>query len=233
MILKEPNAYMEGVFKYQREVCKGLYSTEQMVAYRRRELFSPGTSNYIDDGNFDVLGHSIHGDIFTLNCPRKDLSYVFNPPRLAFKIKRELEQNQTRLLAHIHGKAESSNMAVTDLTDVFYYDDGGKLKLNSEFTSKTKFFKLDNVKLPETDKVISIKALVKYDLPERNFLNKLVKDNPKVELLTWMIDQYTVSYAFVITTDEGWLFYHAQYGSRFLLRGASAAARKELNALKS
>lgn len=228
VILKEPAKYLEKVFEHQRGICKGIYSTEQMVAYRTREVFGAGVSNYIDEGDFTNIGYSINGDMFTTTVPRKDLSYVFNPPRLAFKIKRELENNQTKLLHHIHGESEKLNIKATDITEYFYEIDGDKCKLRSDLTNKVKDMRLANVAIPvEGGKTVNIKALLKYDMPERNFFNKLIKDNPKVEILTWMVDDHTVAYAFVVTTDEGWLFYHSQYGSRHLLRSASAKGRKK------
>lgn len=226
VILKERAEYLEKVFAYQREVNKKLYTTEQIVAYRRPVVFGPGVSNYIEEDDFSVVGSSIQGDLYTLTPPRKDISYVFNPPRLGFKIKRELGENQTRLVAHLNGQTESMGMRATDITDVIYETDSkGKCKVKSSFNNQVKSFKLEGITIPKDDKPRKVKVLVKYDLPERNFLSKLIKDNPKVEMLTWMIDDHTVAYGFVITTDKGWLFYHAQYGSRFLLRTASAKAR--------
>lgn len=228
VILREPAVYLEKVFDYQREICKRLYSTEQMVAYRTREVFGAGVSNYIDDGDFTNLGYSINGDLFTTTTPRKDLSYVFNPPRLAFKIKRELENNQTKLLHHIHGESEKLNIKATDITDYFYNRDEDKCTLRTDLTNKVKELRLKDIVIPvEGGKTVNIKAMMKYDLPERNFFNKLVKDEPKVELLTWMVDDHTVAYACVVTTVEGWLFYHGQYGSRHLLRTVSAKNRKK------
>lgn len=226
VILKEPATYLETVFAHQRELCKGIYSTEQMVAYRNRELFSGGVSNYIEAGDFSRLGYNMSGDLYTTTVPRKDLSYVFNPPRLAFKIKRALENNETKLMHYIGKALDGVGCCATDITTLLYdTTDEAKLKLHPEIDNKLKYLKIPDVTIP-TGRTVNIKALMKFDLPERNFFNKLVKDSPKVSLITWMVDDHTVGYACVVETIEGWLFYCSVYGSRHLLRTAAASRRK-------
>lgn len=226
VILKEPSKYLDKVFEMQRDICSDIYSIEQMVVYRKQSVYAAGVSNYLEDKDLSHVGFNINGDMFTTSVPRKDISYVFNPPRLAFKIKRELENNQTKLLAYITNGLDKLNISKTDVTDVIYTkNDKGATILNPNITSKTTKLKFPNINIP-TGRTVNITSTLQWDLPERNFLNKLVKDNPKVELLTWMLDDHVIGYGFVVTTDEGWLFYCSVYGSRHLLRTVANKNRK-------
>lgn len=224
-ILKEPNSYLETLFEHQRNVCSNKYSTVPMVCYRTANIFSAGVSNYIEEKDFTKVGFTLTGDLYSLTDSRKDLSYVFNPPRLAFKIKRHLEHNRDILLSYI-GKTdlERKGIVVTDVTDYFYTKVDDKCKVHDDFTTKTKEIKFSDIGLP-SGKVAKIKGVSNIDYPPRTYFSKLIKTNPKVSMLTWLIDEHIVAYGFVIETDEGYSFFRCQYGSRYLLRTVSKKNR--------
>ena len=227
VILKDKCAFLENVLAHQVSVLKNIYSTRPAVMFRIGSLTGGGGGNFIEENDFKNVGYDIHGDLYTLTAPRADLSYVFNPPRLAFKIKRIMETNTERTLALIaSSETKVLDMHRTDVTDSFFvWDDKGKCKLRPTITTSTKDLRLKDVLAPD-GRNINPKVLVKYDIPTRNELNRISKDNPKIEIITWEFDPHIVSYAFLITTDAGWLFYSSEHGSKHLLPTARKSQRK-------
>ena len=186
--------------------------------------------NRLEEEDYSHLGATFKGDLFRIGLTRTDVTYVCNPTRLGYRIKDELVENKIKLINHIRGEYGKgfAKPVVNDITDQIF-DIGEDAKGKSKYTirsilqAKTKFLKIPNIK-HSTGKVI-LKLLFKYDCPSVQDLKALAKSKPKIEVLMYDTDIHERSFAIVITTDEGWLYYNSIYGSKILLRTAAKKFR--------
>lgn len=243
VILKDPVPAIDNLMEYQDGVNASL-ETRPIVMGRIADILGPGCGGDAEEGEFSNVGSTNVGDLYRLTLRRMDLTYVCNPPRLGPRIRDSLIENKLRLLAHINNQ-NLDGVGVTDVTDMLYTtsstskpptrkmlkDDPDakpivttKSVLLPHIKSNTDFTTIPNVVYDGGS--VKLKLLFEYDMPTVAVMKSLAGTNPKVEILTRKTDTYEVSFAVVITTDEGWLYHNGLYSSKFLLRGASASLRK-------
>lgn len=223
LLLKDRSKYLDDLLEHQVNINKGIYKTKQFVVYSLANVTNNKLNKELTKGNFSILKSTDNGDLYTLTLPRRDLSYVMNPPRLAFKLRRTLENNLNMLISFITNTYNKETYTYTDITE--YVFDNANNDLVAGVDKLTKKLTLKGIKIPNGQSV-NIKPLLKFDLPEYLKLRKLRLDNPKLHIATWMVDQHTVAYSFVISTDEGHLYYSSEYGSRHLLPTVRKSKRK-------
>lgn len=217
VILKERYEYIERIKQIQADYVNQLYSLPQMVVYRLPECHTAITQNHMAQFDGQYLGVGKKGDLFTLTRNKKELSHVMHPPKLAFKIRDIFERNAHRLINVMDGTATGKGFVRTDITDALYAKDAkGKLKVIDSLKQTTKQLKFQ-INCPITGKVVTVPMVIGADTPDRNAISKWVKNNPNISVWAWRVTDVEFAYALVIETDEGWLYWNCEYGSKHYL----------------
>lgn len=150
-----------------------------------------------------------HGDVclYAPSMNKLDLCYLdrepvtkeLRPPRLALRAVEAVNILKGITLAWQSGT--DTSLTKTDVTNVFYEtDEKGNLKLKPEFV--VGFSTLPVEVTYNKDKKDKIDIVLGVDLPERNYLKRLEKMNPKVYVVTWMESDRMYRYATIIKTDD-------------------------------
>lgn len=130
---------------------------------------------------------------------------LLNPPGLAYRIKDKIDE--LRAIYHYFLNRQDDKYGKThfvDITNYFFVQDGKKVKISPEFTTNTLKFSIP-VNSPHCVKPVPINLSIKYDCPDRNSFNSLLKDkitDIKVFLVLDFSNEAGVSYSTITTTPD-------------------------------
>lgn len=150
-----------------------------------------------------------HGEVclYAPSMNKLDLCYLdkepvtkeLRPPRLALRAVEAV--NILKGITLAWQSDTDTTLTQTDVTDVFYEtDEKGNLKLKSEFV--VGFSTLPVEITYDKNKKDKVDIVLGVDLPERNYLKRLEKMNPKVYVVTWMESDKMYRYATIVKTDD-------------------------------
>lgn len=232
VILKEPAVLIDKLIAQQLKEISHLH-TRPMFLIRADVAYGGGVGNWIDKDDYSKMGVTLSGDLVRLGVKRDDISYVFNPPRMAFMIRDQLMENRDKLLAVLDGTTKG---CITDITDYFFYTDNsgkkpvGKL-LPDVADSNCMYVKVKDIKYSEG--TFNTRLVLTTHTPSRDMLRAIARQNPNIKIVTYLSDQHEVTFALVVECDEGWLYYSSVYGSVHILKTASKRIREALGGKKN
>jgi hypothetical protein len=213
LLLNKPDDLVNRVINEQNRIVRRLYKTDNLVVYNLKTIIGQRCNGLLsNDKDFEHLMHTSNGDLYTLNPGKDEISYVYNPPRLAFKINKIFENNLNILLCVINGTYNKNIYNVTDITKLLYNEG----KVLSSIDKYTQYIRIDNLVLG--DGKINIRADLSVDLPSFIHIKRLAGITLSVKIVYWLVDRCTVAYSFIYHTEEGWMYYSNYYGSRKILR---------------
>lgn len=220
VLLKEAYPLIEQLKRHQASIVDKIYGLSQMTVYRLTECFSTLAQHHLLQHACNYLGVTKKGDLFTLTKSKKALTHVMYPPKLAFKIRDIFEQNTNRLFSVLDGSWETRGYALTDITGYFYQTDAkSKLKVHEDIKQNTKQIKL-SVLCPIRKQLHNLLCVIGVDSPDRTAFSQWVKLNPKIQLLGIPLTGVEYQFAVIVTTDEGWMYWTCEYGSKHYLKAA-------------
>lgn len=159
----------------------------------------------------------LHGN-YVFSCSENKTATVFldtlpvavdrTPPGLIHNVTSAFQNLDERLNEFIKLKNENGvfstlidRLEFVDITNVFYKKDSKKnTTLNDIFIVGSKNISVD---IELAGKKRKIPFCLGLDLPKRNSLKKLEKDNPALYLLTWRTSPESLQYACVVECDSG------------------------------
>jgi len=197
VVLKTPEPVIEIMRDRQ---CKFANDLDVIVMGRLDKLFEPNSYH-------DIM---THGEVcfYTPYPDKLDMNFVDNepvtkelrPPKLAMRAVQQVNALKGVMLAFI--QKQDPNLFDTDITNVIYDVDKGVTKLKPIFV--TGFTNL-NVDVNYKDNTGNFKDKIDLcmgvDLPERNYLKRMEKLNPKVSVVTWMESDKMFRYITIIEAD--------------------------------
>lgn len=213
--LNSPLALLNKVIEMQREL---LNYEPIIVAIYLDKLYSKSfisLYNKVGDDALLVDKDSFTKEIFTANelDERELISKPFKPPFLSFRIMDIVDRLTT--LADETNKG----ITITDITDIFYTKQEKKKKtitvLRDNFKVGTASKVIEGVFFSTKGREINAKIILTLgrDLPNRNALKKIEKDNPKVTLLTYPESSDAFLYGVVVETDNSKSIFSGYFSS--------------------
>ena len=126
-----------------------------------------------------------------------------NPPGLLLRAL-DYYEHLEHILADIH--SDSNQIQKIDITKYFYDIEETKNKtfkhvLNKEITTG---FKNMTLEINYMNKKIKLPTILGYDMPSRNDLKKIEKDNPKIILVLLPVSDESFDYCIYIETDDSY-----------------------------
>jgi hypothetical protein len=221
---------------YQRKINGTIANYPLGSAIRLKEMMSPNINSLVSNDDFSRLGISPQGDLYTNRGKLADVSYVFNPPRLFYKVKAAYLSAYERLVMDMnaistvtpngkHIVMESADVYLTDITDTFYItDDAGKFIFNPERDTSELITKFSDVVYDSG--VFNCMLMYQTTMPTYAEFKRLLKLNPKIYIEARRRETHVIELAVIIQTDLGTCRYHCPHGGIKVLKKASKAARK-------
>lgn len=216
-ILNEPIPYLDNLFAYQRSLCKEMYGLVPEAVFRLDVAYGSGVNDLIGAGDYRGLCVSPTGNLYRSFGRRADLSYVFRPALLRFKVINYCNYAEETLRRFMAG---DETLQTTDITSVFYTPEG---KMNPERSNNERFTKVKGINY--AGKQYTLKLLYEATIPRHRDLKALATKETRVHLVTHFIDEFVFGYMTIITHPDGATAYWSPMGCVKVLPGASKAAR--------
>jgi hypothetical protein len=235
LIPTERDSYIDNLVEFQRKVIQSLQNHTTGSVIRLRESSGPNVNSYISKGDYTRIGISLEGDMYSNSNKRADMSYVFNPPRMFYKVKANYMSAYERLMGivlaleegtfkdnHLHHP--DTNTYLTDVTPLFYIHKDDKTFMCDDRNVKEQYVSMSDILY--NGGTTSIKLLYQVSIPTYQEFKRLLNYNPKVYVATERSEEHVVKLSLIIKTDLGIIRYNSPEGSIKVLRKASAKARK-------
>jgi ribonuclease HI len=224
--LKEPEPILEFIRAYQSRINDEFNRVRNLAMIRLDGVFNPKNYKYITDFGEAYLIRSkskIRTELMTLDD--EPITRELRPPLLAMRAMDSISTLKAILDMYIQRKLVGFQMH--DITDVLY-DKTETIKKKiptTEVALKTKYnvgfasLPLELKALTENGTIdISIKLTLGIDMPDRNSLKRMEKEDIKVQVLTWSESPDVIRYVTIVESDGNYGIWAGFYSNMVFIK---------------
>lgn len=214
--MKETDPHIDKVMDY-------LYSKEsdmdrsQVLMVHLSNLYSPSIARLIDMYGLEILNDRMvdHVEIIPNRQDRKPIATEYNPPLMiqkAFEFYRELDKildiyDEVEIIDGVYsGVVSGYAISFTNINSFFYEDKKSKgIKLLPDLKVGTKNCNVTATSVDGTS--ITVPMELGRDMPDRNALARLAKENVELYLVVWNPIGKVLRYAVIADIPDGYGIY--------------------------
>ena len=201
---KEPVPLLDKLYEFCK-LAKG-NDLNLLLAGNLNNIKSKEVARTIDDIPGEFTGNTLISPMRIRVDDEPGLVDYINPPGLSYRISEFLEELDD--LYKVFLKRDEVNpvskIKFMDITDHLFTFDDGKVKIHPEFVQTTLQFKI-MIESPDCVKPVKLSISPRYDMPDRNSFNSLIKEkitDIKVYLILDFCDTAGFRYSTLTSTPD-------------------------------
>lgn len=201
VFLKEPDTVLEQVRIYQQEVAHS-DNESIVIAYLKTILSAKVYTELKEHGMNYVSKHPHHNDLYAIG--KKQLTWEARPQRRAHYGFMSFSHMNLLLEDYLAGKCDTA--CLTDVSELFFDKEEKKGKVTCKL--KKTLMKQDAIQVPVSynvsgsTAVCTITLTYNLDLPQKNAMSAIAKEEPKIIVMTYRESAHGFRYLVIIETQN-------------------------------